>query len=166
MFMKFLLKMAMKFCQIVFFQPWQSQVVQRFEEEKHRVESYLHPSTLAPLIKKVEDVRIRDQFEAIYTEAKTLLHDEKYSDFALLFKLVGRVPNAIVALKKIVEDNFRLKAIESIKLISATAINACGNFINNNTVTEADETTRKVPELVARYGDILLRKGKMLAKRV
>ncbi|CAF5071231.1 unnamed protein product, partial [Rotaria sp. Silwood1] len=54
-------------------------VFQRFEEEKHRVHSYLHSSTEKPLIKKLEDVFIRDQLEAIYIEAKALLHDEKYS---------------------------------------------------------------------------------------
>jgi hypothetical protein len=30
------------------------------------------------LIKKVEEVLIRDQLEAIYNEAKTLLRDEKH----------------------------------------------------------------------------------------
>ncbi|CAF4259328.1 unnamed protein product, partial [Rotaria magnacalcarata] len=49
------------------------------DEEVHRVQSYLHPSTLAALIKKVEEVLIRDQLEVIYTEAKALLHNEKHS---------------------------------------------------------------------------------------
>jgi hypothetical protein len=31
------------------------------------------------LIKKVEEVLIRDQLETIYTEAKALLRDEKHS---------------------------------------------------------------------------------------
>ena len=54
-------------------------VAQRLDEEVHRVQSYLHPSTLAALIKKVEEVLIRDQLETIYTEAKALLRDEKHS---------------------------------------------------------------------------------------
>jgi hypothetical protein len=33
---------------------------------------------LAALIKKVEEVLIRDQLQVIYTEAKALLHDEKH----------------------------------------------------------------------------------------
>jgi hypothetical protein len=44
----------------------------------HRVQSYLHPSTLQALIKKVEEVLVRDQLEVIYGEAKALLHDEKH----------------------------------------------------------------------------------------
>ncbi|CAF3920883.1 unnamed protein product, partial [Rotaria sp. Silwood1] len=52
---------------------------QRFEEEIRRVESYLHPSTLAPLMKNLERVLIHEQLEAIYTQAKALLHDENYS---------------------------------------------------------------------------------------
>ncbi|CAF4448925.1 unnamed protein product, partial [Rotaria sp. Silwood2] len=43
-------------------------------------------------------------------------------DFACLFELVGRIPNATVQLKKIFENNFRPKGIESIERISATAI--------------------------------------------
>ncbi|CAF4287444.1 unnamed protein product, partial [Rotaria sordida] len=98
-------------------------VAQHFDEESHRVESYLHPSTLAPLIKKVEEILIYDQLEAIYTEVKTLLHNEKYSDLALLFKLVARIPNATVKLKNIVEDHFCLMGIEVIRRIGKTAIN-------------------------------------------
>lgn len=53
-------------------------VAQRLDEEVHRVQSYLHSSTLPALIKKVEEVLIRDQVEAIYGEAKTLLRDERH----------------------------------------------------------------------------------------
>ncbi|CAF4396440.1 unnamed protein product [Rotaria sp. Silwood2] len=99
------------------------------DEELHRIESYLHSSTSAPLIKILEQIFILDQLEAIYTEAKILLHNENYSDFAFLFKLVGRVPNTIVELKKIVEENFRPKAIESIEPINITAINAPTEYV-------------------------------------
>jgi cullin 1 len=53
-------------------------VARRLDEEVHRVQSYLHPSTLPALIKKVEEVLIRDQLEVIYTESKILLRDERY----------------------------------------------------------------------------------------
>jgi hypothetical protein len=53
-------------------------VAQRLDEEVHRVQSYLHSSTLQPLIKKLEDVLIRDQLGVIYTESKTLLRDERH----------------------------------------------------------------------------------------
>ncbi|CAF4921549.1 unnamed protein product [Rotaria sp. Silwood1] len=184
--------MAMEVWQFVFFQILQSQITlvclqlinaerqneiintrliravveQRFEEEIRRVESYLHPSTLAPLMKNLERVLIHEQLEAIYTQAKALLHDENYS--------VGRVPNAIVQLKKIFEDNFRPKGIESMERISDPELHvelildihkeffkvaqiffhnneycivsvkkAWGNFINNNPITEAANNARK-----------------------
>ncbi|CAF4110240.1 unnamed protein product, partial [Rotaria sordida] len=76
-----------------------------------------------PLIKKVEEILIYDQLEAIYTEVKTLLHNEKYSDLALLFKLVARVPNVTVKSKNIVEDHFCLMGIEAIRRIGKTVIN-------------------------------------------
>ncbi|CAF2488809.1 unnamed protein product [Rotaria sp. Silwood2] len=98
-------------------------VAQRLDEEVHRVQSYLHPSTLAALIKKVEEVLIRDQLEAIYAEAKALLHAEKHSDLALLFKLVSRVPNATVELKKIVEEHVRQMGIDAIERASGSALN-------------------------------------------
>ena len=53
-------------------------VSQRLDEEVHRVQSYLHPSTLPALIKKVEEVLIRDQLDVIYMEAKVLLRDERH----------------------------------------------------------------------------------------
>ena len=53
-------------------------VAQRLDEEVHRVQSYLHVSTLPALIKKVEDVLIRDQLDVIYTESKILLRDERH----------------------------------------------------------------------------------------
>jgi hypothetical protein len=53
-------------------------VGQRLDEEVHRVQSYLHPSTLQSLIKKVEDVLIRDQLDVIYMESKALLRDERH----------------------------------------------------------------------------------------
>ncbi|CAF5016233.1 unnamed protein product [Rotaria sp. Silwood1] len=123
-------------------------------------------------------------------------------DFACLFKLVDRVPNATVQLKKIFENNFRPKGIESMERISATAINdpkdyvetilkihkdlsnvaqkffhnnehliaslnkACENFINNNAVTEAANNATKSAELLARYCDILLRKGSKVEREI
>ncbi len=53
-------------------------VAQRLEEEVHRIQSYLHSSTLSALIKKVEEVLIRDQLDVIYIESKTLLRDERH----------------------------------------------------------------------------------------
>jgi cullin 1 len=53
-------------------------VAQWLDEEVHRVQSYLHSSTLQPLIKKVEDLLIRNQLEMIYEEAKTLLRGERH----------------------------------------------------------------------------------------
>ncbi|CAF1000203.1 unnamed protein product [Didymodactylos carnosus] len=95
----------------------------RLNEEVHRVSSYLNPSTLNPLIKKCEDVLIRDQLETIYAECKALLNDEKNSDLARLFKLVSRVPNANNELKKIVEEHIYTKGMEAIQAVSAQAVN-------------------------------------------
>jgi len=100
------------------------------------------------LIKKVEEVLIRDQLEAIYAEAKALLRDEKHQgkyrrlnitnnlkkcfeyfificfiDLALLFKLVSRVPNATLELKRIVEDHIRQMGTDAIERVSGTALN-------------------------------------------
>jgi cullin 1 len=60
-------------------------VAQRLDEEVHRVQSYLHSSTLSALIKRVEDVLIRDQLDVIYIESKALLRDERHQgkDFRL-----------------------------------------------------------------------------------
>ncbi|CAF3399706.1 unnamed protein product, partial [Rotaria sp. Silwood2] len=106
-------------------------VAQRLDEEVHRVQSYLHPSTLSFLIKKVEEVLIRDQLDVIYTEAKILLRDERYQDLALLFRLVNRITNATNELKKIVENHVYEMGIHTIERVSGTAINVSLILINN-----------------------------------
>jgi len=117
-------------------------VAQRLDEEVHRVQSYLHSSTLSALIKRVEDVLIRDQLDVIYIESKALLRDERHQgkdfrlqltifsdyffvclDLALLYKLVNRVPNATNELKKIVEHHIYEMGINTIERVSGTAIN-------------------------------------------
>lgn len=44
-------------------------------------------------------------------------------DLALLFKLVSRVPNATVDLKRIVEEHIRQMGIDAIERVSSTALN-------------------------------------------
>lgn len=44
-------------------------------------------------------------------------------DLALLFKLVSRVPNATVELKRIVEEHIRQMGIDAIERVSSTALN-------------------------------------------
>ncbi|CAF4473643.1 unnamed protein product [Rotaria sp. Silwood2] len=54
-------------------------IAQCLDEETYRIQSYLHPSTSASLMETVEKVLICDHLEAIYTEAKALLRNEKHS---------------------------------------------------------------------------------------
>jgi cullin 1 len=114
-------------------------VAQRLEEEVHRVQSYLHPSTLSVLIKKVEEVLIRDQLDVIYIEAEILLGNDKHQgkyrnnqprmfnlfsiDLALLFKLIGRVPNATDKLKEIVENHIYQMGMKAIGCVREIALN-------------------------------------------
>ncbi|CAF1452806.1 unnamed protein product [Rotaria sordida] len=114
--------MANKVQQLIFFQPLQRQVTliclqliksecqtQHLDEESHRVESYLHPSTLAPLIKKVEEILIYDQLEAIYTEVKTLLHNEKYSGKDFFEKFFSKMFIKRLVDKLSVSNDFKIK---------------------------------------------------------
>ncbi|CAF3144629.1 unnamed protein product [Rotaria sp. Silwood2] len=157
-------------------------VVQRLDEEVHRIQSYLHLSTLKPLVKIVEEVLIRDQLEAIYTEAKALLINEKYSNLVLLFQLISRIPNATVDLENIVENHMLQMGNDAIsrdlKLYVETIVNIhtkfvklvqedfnsekafvaivdklSQKFINNNAITETAGSTKKSAELLARYCD-------------
>ncbi|CAF4093923.1 unnamed protein product, partial [Rotaria sordida] len=79
-------------------------VAQHLDEESHRIESYLHPSTLAPLIKKVGEIRIYDQLEVIYTEnpklyVKTIL-DNHIEFFKLVRCFLNNDQHFIAALNK------------------------------------------------------------------
>ncbi len=44
-------------------------------------------------------------------------------DLALLFKLVSRVPNATLELKRIVEEHIRQMGTDAIERVSGTALN-------------------------------------------
>ncbi len=54
------------------------QVIQRIDEDEHRIKSYLHISTLDALIERVVRVLLQREFKAIYDETKIVLRDEKY----------------------------------------------------------------------------------------
>ncbi|CAF5131748.1 unnamed protein product, partial [Rotaria sp. Silwood1] len=48
-----------------------------------------------------------------------------------------------------------------------TSVNkTCTNFINNNVLTEVTDNARKSAELLARYCDIVLRKGSKVEKEI
>ena len=51
-----------------------------------------------------------------------------FIDLALLYKLVSRVPNATVELKKIVEDHIRQMGTDAIERVSGTALNVSLTF--------------------------------------
>ncbi|CAF4095195.1 unnamed protein product, partial [Rotaria sordida] len=110
--------MAKKVWQLIVFQPLQRQVtltcLQLIKSECQNKE--INTQLISAVLQSfVEEIRICDQLEA-----KTLLYNEKYSDLALLFKLVARVTNATVKLENIVEDHFCPMDIEAIKRIGKT----------------------------------------------
>nr|CDS31863.1 cullin 1 [Hymenolepis microstoma] len=63
-------------------------------------------------------------------------------------------------------DNLLQNAFSKNASFSRAIDKGCERFINRNAITEALGSTRKTPELVAKYADILLRKGARDAQNV
>ncbi|KAM3185548.1 hypothetical protein ACTXT7_006107 [Hymenolepis weldensis] len=63
-------------------------------------------------------------------------------------------------------DNLLQNAFSKNASFSRAIDKGCERFINRNAITEALGSTRKSPELVAKYADILLRKGTRDAQNV
>lgn len=92
-------------------------VEQHLSDEKRRVDSYLHETTLEPLTKTCENVLIAKQLGTFYAEFKVLLCDYNEEDIGRMFRLVSRTADGLSELRALFEEHVRqqgLLAVESL----------------------------------------------------
>lgn len=93
---------------------YMKRVEQRLAEENKRVEVYLHRSTLERVLKRCEEVLIKNHLDAFRTEFQNLLNVDRNSDLQRMYDLVSRIPNGLNDLKKILEHHIHQKGMEAI----------------------------------------------------
>ena len=94
----------------------------RLNEETYRVQSYLHGSTLKPLLSLCVDVLIQTHMDKLLDTFKMLMQENRDSDLKRLFGLVTRVPNGVIPLCKGFQDFIEMNGRDAIKVVSDKSI--------------------------------------------
>ena len=86
----------------------------RLNEERNRVDRYLDPSTIDPLMKACDDVLIAEYLDRFRGEFDNLLENNQVDDLARMFNLCERVEGALDILKVIMESHIERKGKKAI----------------------------------------------------
>ncbi|CRK98644.1 CLUMA_CG012118, isoform A [Clunio marinus] len=103
---------------------YMKRVEQRLNEEKKRVQVYLHESTQIPLASKCESVLIHKHLDAFRVEFQNLLNSDKNDDLARMYMLVSRTSDGLTDLKQALEYHINNQGQQ--------AIDKCGEAASND----------------------------------
>lgn len=100
---------------------YMKRVEQRLNEEKKRVQVYLHESTQIPLASKCESVLIHKHLDAFRVEFQNLLNSDKNDDLARMYMLVSRTTDGLTDLKQALEQHINNQGQQAIDKCGETA---------------------------------------------
>lgn len=102
---------------------YMKRVEQRLNEEKKRVQCYLHESTQSKLATTCENVLIQNHLEKLRIEFQNLLNLDKNDDLGRMFMLVSRTSDGLTDLKTALENHIHNQGQQAIDKIGESAAN-------------------------------------------
>ncbi|CAI4210740.1 unnamed protein product [Parascedosporium putredinis] len=144
----------------------------RLDEEDERVRTYLHQDIAVPLKTTCHQALIAEHSALLRDEFQVLLDNDREEDMARMYKLLSRIPEGLDPLRQKFESHVRKAGLSATHTKYQALVkkafcdepeftraldNACREFVNRNEVCKSG--SNKSPELVAKYTDVLLRKG-------
>ncbi|CAH8561589.1 unnamed protein product [Heterobilharzia americana] len=149
----------------------------RLNEERIRVQTYLHISTLPKLIRSCEHYLIGEHIDRLTSVFSDLFNEDREEDIWRMYRLVGHFPSGIRVLVSVMEDHVADKGWEAIRQVAEAALNDPKLYID--TILKVHQSIiilyylllpgiqhlhlagnqRKSPELLAKYADFLLKKS-------
>ncbi|THD20564.1 Cullin-1 [Fasciola hepatica] len=97
-------------------------VEMRLNEERNRVQAYLHISTLPKLIRSCEHYLIGEHINRVTSEFVNLLNDDREEDIWRMYKLVGHFVSGMRALVSTMEDHVEEKGSEALREVAQAAL--------------------------------------------
>ncbi|BFZ57313.1 ubiquitin ligase (cullin) of SCF [Savitreella phatthalungensis] len=92
----------------------------RLHEESERVDLYLHPSSLRPLLQTCEKALISAHAELLQEQFRVLLEHERREDMERMYRLLERVPDGLGPLRETFEDHVRKAGLAAVERIAPT----------------------------------------------
>ncbi|CAH8582740.1 unnamed protein product [Schistosoma rodhaini] len=95
----------------------------RLNEERIRVQTYLHISTLPKLIRSCEHYLIGEHIDRLTSVFSDLFNEDREEDIWRMYRLVGHFPSGIRVLVSVMEDHVADKGWEAIRQVAEAALN-------------------------------------------
>ena len=95
----------------------------RLEEEKGRVNLYLHPDIMGPLMKACLSVLVNGHSSLLRDEFQSLLDNDRQDDLARMYRLLARITDGLEPLRTKFEAHVRKSGLAAIDKVSADADN-------------------------------------------
>ena len=95
----------------------------RLEEEKGRVNLYLHPDIMGPLMRECLSVLVNGHSSLLRDEFQSLLDNDRQDDLARMYRLLARITDGLEPLRTKFEAHVRKSGLAAIDKVSADADN-------------------------------------------